>query len=107
MKKSKKKVTVAERAHKAGLSPNLVYVRVNKGWSLKKALTTPVRGRKSPTKKVASKKVVKRKPKVTKRSSKAVTPMVVEKYKSERPSNLIIFGLSTIIVLLITIIIGQ
>jgi hypothetical protein len=105
MKKSKKKVTVAERAHKAGLNPNLVYVRVNKGWSLSKALTTPVRGRKSPTKKVASKKVVKVKHKVTKRSSKVVTPMVVEKYKSDRPSKLVWIGLAAVFIMLVASII--
>ena len=41
-----KKETVASKAREAGLEPHVVYNRVNRGWTLAKALKTPVRGRK-------------------------------------------------------------
>jgi len=44
---NKKKVNVSELARKNGISPNVVYNRLHSGWSLEKALNTPVRKRKS------------------------------------------------------------
>jgi hypothetical protein len=41
-----KKLTVAEQARKAGIAPNVVHSRLHSGWSLDKALSTPVRLRK-------------------------------------------------------------
>ena len=41
-----KKETIADKAREAGLEPHVVYNRVNRGWTLAKALKTPVRGRK-------------------------------------------------------------
>lgn len=43
----KKKVNVSELARKHGLDPNIVHNRVHSGWTLEKALNTPVRKRKS------------------------------------------------------------
>ena len=41
-----KKETIADKAREAGLSPGVVYNRISRGWTLAKALKTPVRGRK-------------------------------------------------------------
>ena len=55
MKKAKK-VTIKQKAKKAGIPAQLVYNRMNEGWSEKKALSVPVRKRAKP-KKVEPKKV--------------------------------------------------
>ena len=47
MKKAKK-VTLKQKAKKAGISAQLVYNRMNDGWSEKKALSVPVRKRAKP-----------------------------------------------------------
>ena len=57
MKKAKK-VTLKQRAKKAGIPAQLVYNRMNDGWSEKKALSVPVR------KRTKSKKVKKVEPRV-------------------------------------------
>ena len=49
MKKAKK-VTLKQKAKKAGISAQLVYNRMNDGWSEKKALSVPVRKRAKPKK---------------------------------------------------------
>jgi hypothetical protein len=58
MKASKKKVTLKQRAKKAGIPAQLVYNRMHDGWSEKKALSVPVR------KRAKSKKVKKVEPRV-------------------------------------------
>jgi hypothetical protein len=40
-----KKETIADKAREAGLDPGVVYNRLSRGWTLAKALKTPVRGR--------------------------------------------------------------
>jgi hypothetical protein len=57
MKKAKK-VTLKQRAKKAGIPAQLVYNRMHDGWSEKKALSVPVR------KRAKSKKVKKVEPRV-------------------------------------------
>ncbi len=108
MKKRKtKKETVASMAQKAGIPKGTVYARLRNGWTLKKALNTPVQVQhRSKTKKV---EVTKEEVKVTthQRTAPKANKMVVEKYKSDRPSKLVWWGLGTIVVLLITIIIGR
>ena len=50
MKKAKrvKKVTLSQKAKKAGIPAQLVYNRMHDGWSEKKALSVPVRKRAKP-----------------------------------------------------------
>lgn len=48
------KESIAELARAKGIKPTIVHNRVAKGWSLEKALTTPVRLRKSRKRKVAA-----------------------------------------------------
>ena len=52
-----KKPTIKAQALAAGIEPSVVYQRVKKGWTLKKALTTPVRKR-SPKKLVVNEAAV-------------------------------------------------
>jgi hypothetical protein len=54
----KKPETIAAMAKAKGISPNVVYNRTNRGWSLEKALITPVRKKK----KIKPVKVVNNKP---------------------------------------------
>ena len=49
MKKAKK-VTIKQKAKKVGIPAQLVYNRMNDGWSEKKALSVPVRKRAKPKK---------------------------------------------------------
>jgi len=44
----KKPETIAAMAKAKGISPNVVYNRTNRGWSLEKALLTPVKKKKKP-----------------------------------------------------------
>ena len=47
------KLNLSEEARKAGLPPSVVISRVNKlGWSVKKAVTTPIRQKVEPSKPV-------------------------------------------------------
>ena len=44
---AKKKLTVAEAARESGISYGTLHARLKKGWTMKKAMTTPVRAKKS------------------------------------------------------------
>jgi hypothetical protein len=46
--KKPKKVTLAAKAKKAGLPAQIVYNRIHEGWTLKKALSVPVRKKAKP-----------------------------------------------------------
>ena len=125
--KTKKEKNVARRAREAGIDTNVVYSRLNSGWSLKKALSTPVAVRnkkdtpvvkkpvakKPVVKKPVVKKPVVKKPKVAKAPVTKKTKVVdnpklyVERYKSDKPSKLVWWGLGTILVALIIIAIGR
>jgi len=135
--KTKKEKNVARRAREAGIDTNVVYSRLNSGWSLKKALSTPVAVRnkkdtpvakkpvakkpvakkpvakKPVAKKPVAKKPVAKKPKVAKAPVTKKTKVVdnpklyVERYKSDKPSKLVWWGLGTILVALIIIAIGR
>ena len=105
--KTKKEKNVARRAREAGIDTNVVYSRLNSGWSLKKALSTPVAVRKKRTTPVVKKPKVAKAP-VTKKPKVVDNPkMYVERYKSDKPSKLVWWGLGTILVLLIIIAIGR
>jgi len=73
--------SLAAKARKKGLRPGLVLNRINQGWSVQKALNTPVREYNKKTKKKVAKK------KVAKKISSKVSnpqPLPVEYYKSEK-----------------------
>lgn len=105
--KTKKEKNVARRAREAGIDTNVVYSRLNSGWSLKKALSTPVAVRKKRTTPVVKKPKVAKAP-VTKKTKVVDNPkLYVERYKSDKPSKLVWWGLGTILVALIIIAIGR
>lgn len=103
--KKKNKNSIAGKARKAGLEPRVVYARMNKGWSLKKALSTPVRKTKRPAK--VEKPTVTKSVTTHKRVAPKANKPVVEYYKSDRGlNNVVLFGLGIIIVLLMVLILG-
>ena len=96
MKKAKK-VTLKQKAKKAGLSPQLVYNRVNDGWSEKKALSVPVRkrsknkpkddqlwGTEARKKKVAYKVEPSEVQRSGSRVKKPIAPLPIQKYEAKR-----------------------
>ena len=96
----KRKGNIAAEARKAGLDPRVVYVRMNKGWTKKRALETPVRVVKKPKRKTAIKKVTHKRV-----APKANRMIPVEHFVADRTNVAVGWILSTIIVFLITIIV--
>ncbi len=99
--------SVAGKARKAGIPKGTVYARLNNGWSLKKALSVPVKQKHRAKKKVVEKtevevkKVNTPKPPVPKNN-----PIVVEKYASKKPTKLVVWGLVAVSIMLILITTG-
>ena len=95
----KNKNNVAEQARQAGISSSVVYSRLNQGWKLDKALSTPVQKRK-PRKvnTIVGRPVTNTK----KRVMEVPVSLRVECY-SDDPSKtfyLVLFGLSAIAIML-------
>ena len=105
----KKKNNVAEMARQANLPRSTVYARIRNGWTLKKALSTPIKAenRTKKHKQEAAKKQTVAKTKRAVGVKTKVNHMVVEKYKGDSTNMILGYGIGIIIVLLITIIIGQ
>ena len=79
MKKSKK-LTIAQKAKKAGIPAQTVYNRMHHGWHEKKALSVPVnKYKKTKPKKVEPNKV----PSPLSRRMKKEIPVPVEKYEGK------------------------
>ena len=109
MKKAKK-VTLKQRAKKAGIPAQLVYNRMNDGWSEKKALSVPVRKRAKPKKstpvlskepKVAYKVEPKKEQASGSRVKKPVIPLPVQKFESPKSRNWQIYVIVVLAVVLI------
>jgi len=105
--KKKDKNSIASKARKAGLEPRVVYARMNKGWSLKKALSTPVRETKRHAKVKDKEPTVAKSVTTHKRVAPKLNKPVVEHYKSDRGLNkAVLFSLGIIIALLMVLILG-
>jgi hypothetical protein len=102
----KNKNNVAAKARKAGIPKGTVYARLRGGWSLKKALSTPVINRHRPKKVETPVPEKPRKVSVPVPPVPKNNPMFVEKYSSEKPSKLVIWGLGAVVILLVAITIG-
>lgn len=98
MKKRKNKKNIADMARKAGIPKGTVYARLKLGWSLKKALNTPVSSKFAPkpkkdTPKAETKKVERPAP------TKGVNnPVPVEVYKGTRDYKPALYLIGTIII---------
>ena len=91
------KVTIADKAKKAGLPVQVVYNRMHAGWTEKKALSVPKQQYKK--RKVAYKVEPKKEQAVGSRVKKSVVPLPVEKYEAPK-SNTFIY-LSVVLVILV------
>ena len=118
MKKAKK-VTLKQRAKKAGIPAQLVYNRMNDGWSEKKALSVPVRKRAKPKPKddqlwgtEARKKKVpyKVEPSEVQRSGsrvkKPIAPLPIQKFEAPKSRNWQIYVIVVLAVVLIVAIVN-
>jgi len=100
--KSKRKVTLRTRAEKAGLPASLVYNRVHRGWSKKKALSTPVNGyaKKSTDRTSTPKPTVK----PVERKVPPTIPLPVEKYEAPKDKTLLYVVVACVVILVLAVI---
>ena len=111
----KKKLTIAQKAKKAGIPAQTVYNRMHHGWHEKKALSVPVRKKNKP-KKVEPKVVIepkkvepKKAPSPLSQRMKKEIPIPVEKYegkKSVMDSRTVIVSLAVILVVVILVVVN-
>ena len=102
------KITLAQKAKKAGLPVQTVYNRRHAGWSEKKALSVPLRGYKKPkvSYKVEPKKV--QTPKTTGTYNTAVgkkptVPLRVEKYEAPKDKTLLYVVVACVVILVLAV----
>ena len=117
MKKSKK-LTIAQKAKKAGIPAQTVYNRMHHGWHEKKALSVPVR-KKNKSKKVEPKVVIEIEPKkvepkkapspLSQRMKKEI-PLPVEKYEGNKTAmdsqRTVIVSLAVILVVVVLVVVN-
>lgn len=102
------KVTIADKAKKAGLPVQVVYNRMHAGWTEKKALSVPKQQykKRKVAYKVEPKKVetvgsrVKSTPDTNK---KPVVPLPVEKYEAPKSNTFIYLAVALVVVLIFAI----
>ena len=117
MKKSKK-LTIAQKAKKAGIPAQTVYNRMHHGWHEKKALSVPVRKKTKPKKVEPKVETVgsrvkpattlpKKAPSPLSQRMKKEIPIPVEKYESKKmDSRTVMVGLAVILVLVILVVVN-
>ena len=115
MKKSKK-LTIAQKAKKAGIPAQTVYNRMHHGWHEKKALSVPVRKKIKPKKVepkvvIEPKKVEPRKaPSPLSQRMKKEIPIPVEKYEGNKTAmdsqRTVIVGIAVILVIVILVVVN-
>ncbi len=112
MKKSKK-VTIAQKAKRAGIPAQIVYNRMHEGWSEKKALSTPVgdytkKSKKSIIADNTSEKVaykVEPKKVLTPRSRvKPTIPLPVQKFEAPKDKTLLYVAVACVVILVLAVI---
>ena len=95
------KVTIADKAKKAGLPVQVVYNRMHAGWTEKKALSVPKQQYKK--RKVAYKVEPKKEQAVGSRVKKSVVPLPVEKYEAPKSNTFIYLAVVLVGVLIFAI----
>ena len=102
MKKSKK-VTIAQKAKKAGIPAQIVYNRMHEGWSEKKALSVPVN---KYTKKKPEKVAYKVEPKKEQASGSRVKhtiPLPVQKFEAPKSKMFIYLAIVLLVALIVVV----
>ena len=102
MGRKKQNDSVASKALKAGIPKGTVYARLRLGWSMKKALSVPVHNTRP--KNVGTSKPIN--VEVPKKPVPKNNPMFVEKYSSNKPSKLVLWGLAVVAIMFIVKLIG-
>ena len=112
MKKSKK-VTIAQKAKRAGIPAQIVYNRMHEGWSEKKALSTPVgdytkKSKKSIIADNTSEKVAyKVEPKKEQASGSRVKPTIplpVQKFEAPKDKTFLYVVVACVVILVLAVI---
>ena len=102
------KITLAQKAKKAGLPVQTVYNRRHAGWSEKKALSVPLRGYKKPkvAYKVEPKKVLTPRSTVKPVEKKVppTIPLPVEKYEAPKDKTLLYVVVACVVILVLAVI---
>ncbi len=102
------KITLAQKAKKAGLPVQTVYNRRHAGWSEKKALSVPLRGYKKPkvSYKVEPKKVLTPRSTVkpVERKVPPTVPLPVEKYEAPKDKTLLYVVVACVVILVLAVI---
>ena len=106
MKKAKK-LTIAQKAKKAGIPAQTVYNRIHAGWHENKALSVPVnKYKKTKPKKVEPKKA----PSPLSQRMKKEIPIPVEKYEGKKTymdsPRMVVISLAVILVLVILVVVN-
>ena len=115
MKKSKK-VTIAQKAKKAGIPAQIVYNRMHEGWSEKKALSVPVNnytkkkpkddqlwGTEARKKKVAYKVEPSEVQRSGSRVKKPVVPLTVQKFEAPKSKMFIYLAIVLLVALIVVV----
>ena len=111
MKKSKK-LTIAQKAKKAGIPAQTVYNRMHHGWHEKKALSVPVRKKAvRPNALERPKKVEPKKaPSPLSQRMKKEIPLPVEKYEGKKTAmdspRMVVISLAVILVLVLLVVVN-
>ena len=102
------KVTIADKAKKAGLPVQVVYNRMHAGWTEKKALSVPKQQykKRKVSYKVEPKKVLTPKTNGTHNTvvgQKPTVPLPVEKYEAPKSNTFIYLAVALVVVLIFAI----
>jgi len=107
------KITLAQKAKKAGLPVTTVYNRVHRGWTQKKALSTPVNGYAKKSKKsiiadnTSEKVAYKVKPsevQAPRSRVKPTIPLPVEKFEAPKDKTLLYVAVACVVILVLAVI---
>jgi hypothetical protein len=102
--KKVKKITIAQKAKKAGIPAQIVYNRMHEGWSEKKALSVPVNNY---TKKKPEKVAYKVEPSEVQRSGsrvkKPVVPLTVQKFEAPKSKMFIYLAIVLLVALVVVV----
>ena len=105
----KKKLTIAQKAKKAGIPAQTVYNRMHHGWHEKKALSVPVRKKNKP-KKVEPKVVIEPKKVEPKKAPSPLSqrmnkenPIPVQKFEAPKSKMFMYLAIGLLIVLIVVV----
>ena len=113
--KKPKKVTLAAKAKKAGLPAQIVYNRIHEGWTLKKALSVPVRKKAKPKKEQTVGSRVKPATTVPKKapsplSQRTNIPLPIQKFEGKKTymdsPRTVVVSLAVILVIVILVVVN-